>query len=76
MTVIYKLSKKYMIVDRDITVQNLFLHFYKVDYKNRFINRIAVKAIEETIKLWSLEYNFKNKSKIVDLIYNIGIALE
>lgn len=43
MTVIYKLSKRYMTVDRDIIVQNLFLHFYKVDSKIDLLIELQLK---------------------------------
>ncbi len=73
MNVIYKLSKNYLSADRDYLAEKLFLNFSNYENKDEMTKSVALKGVEETIKLWSLQYNYDDFEKVIHIIYSIGL---
>lgn len=73
MNVIYKLSKGYINADRDYLAKRLFLNFFNIKSKDEFVKQVALKGVQEAIKLWSLEFDFEGIEEVAHVIYSIGL---
>ena len=57
--------------DRDYLEEKLFLNFHTYENKDEMTKSIALKGVEETIKLCSLQYD--DFEKVIHIIYLIGL---
>ncbi len=62
--------------DRDYLEEKLFLNFPTYENKDEMTKSIVLKGVEETIKLWSLQYNYDDFEKVIHIIYLNGLFLQ